>query len=271
MMGKTFDEMHGYQPYRETISHPPDLSGSENISDSVEVLPALTTVSTPSHPLSIQGILVDPIFHGFKPLTRFYLNYCKSKLWTHRFILNWVRSDFNNLFLDAQKLSGEAVLLDFPGQNPYRDLMALIRSSPLILKTILAVSARDFTNFNTQSSACSDWESLSLDTGNALQSPSGYHALTFKQSALTQLQHDLKHASELNRDSMIASISLLVFVELLESGKDAWKVHLEGVKQLLQLNFVTSLRIDGIAQNLSSRIMTNSFFFDACITYVQCY
>jgi hypothetical protein len=170
---------------------------------------------------------------------------------------------------DSQKLSAEVVLIDFPGQNPYRDLMALVGTSPLLLKTIVAVSARDFANFNNNSSSLLDWSALPLESSNKLQSTSRYHALSYKQSALAQLRNDLEKTSGVNHHVLFAAISLLIFIEVLESGKDAWRVHLEGAKQLIQMKEISSQGNELVTHNPSPSPHTNSFFFDACIAYVH--
>ncbi|KAH8598856.1 fungal-specific transcription factor domain-containing protein [Bisporella sp. PMI_857] len=238
MMGKTFEEVK--EDPKKQKSPPSNISVLSNDSNTTTKAIGSTSSSLQSS-FSIQGALVDPIFQDVNHLTRFYLNYY------------------------AHKLSTEAVLIDFPGQNPYKDLMALIGTSPLLLKTILAVSARDFTNFKTYSDSLLAWSSLPSENNSSLQSPSKYHALSFKQSALTQLRNDLQQTPTLDHHVLFACISLFVFIEVLESGKDAWRVHLEGAKQLVQLREKTSQDNHSVIGNVAPNL--NSFFFDSCITF----
>jgi len=120
--------------------------------------------------------------------------------------------------------------------------LALIKNSPLILKTILAVASRHATN--TKFCPTILPHSGQLATNKPLASSESatrslYQALSYKQAALAQLQFDLKYLKDLkdlkaNRyEAIIASISIFVFLELLESGRDTWKIHLDGVKKLV--------------------------------------
>lgn len=59
-------------------------------------------------------------------------------------------------------------------------------------------------------------------------------ALRFKFRAIQGLARSVNAGSP-NRDSTVASVFLLVFLDLLESGCDRWNYHLEGAKTLMAL------------------------------------
>ena len=62
-------------------------------------------------------------------------------------------------------------------------------------------------------------------------------ALRFKTQAITALRERLTrpHPEFVKTDTTIATILLLIFLELLESGLDGWDVHLKGARALVRL------------------------------------
>lgn len=58
-------------------------------------------------------------------------------------------------------------------------------------------------------------------------------ALTFKHQAMEALSYSLRDATLSKQDTTVASIFLLIFLDLLESGSDGWNYHLAGVKNLI--------------------------------------
>ena len=178
----------------------------------------------------------------------------------------------------AQKLCPEAVLHDLPGQNPFRDLISAVGSSPLLLKAMLAAAARHITNFTEYSVTFVDSFTLSgneLDVQSQnLSKSSRYHAYWYKQVALAQLREDLSNppGSKVNKDVIVASISLFIWMDILEAGKNTWRIHLEGMKRLVGLedSTVTAAGEDTpIISNMDysiTNITKHPFFFDICIT-----
>lgn len=47
------------------------------------------------------------------------------------------------------------------------------------------------------------------------------------------LSHSLRDGNRSKQDATLASIFLLIFLDLLESGSDGWNFHLEGAKNLI--------------------------------------
>lgn len=60
------------------------------------------------------------------------------------------------------------------------------------------------------------------------------HSLVYKLSALRQLREALQDPQRQNEDSTIASVLLFVWLDVLESGKDTWRFHMEGLKKLVR-------------------------------------
>lgn len=147
----------------------------------------------------------------------------------------------------------------------------MIGSSPLILNCILATSASHATNYLYPSSFFSETNSpLSVPcSSTGIQSapkPSLYHALSYKQRALTQLRKDIQDPAGLHGDLVIAPIAMLVWIEMLESGKDTWRIHLDGLKKLTQMRDEgIANEIGGSGDGLSPNPLVHSYFFDTCI------
>lgn len=149
--------------------------------------------------------------------------------------------------------------------------MAMIGSSPLTLNCILALSASHATNYLYPSSFLSDTNSpLAVPCSSTgiqpVPKPSLYYALLYKQRALTQLRKDIQGPAGLHGDLVIAPIAMLLWIEMIESGKDTWRIHLNGLKKL------TEMRDEGIANEIggsrdasSPSPLVHSYFFDTCI------
>lgn len=110
-------------------------------------------------------------------------------------------------------------------KNPLRSLISLVPSDPILLKAVLALAAQHKANTGQQT----------------YEAPSGrltdahHHALTFKHDAIHGLSQAVQDVELCRQDSTVASIFLLIFLDLLESGSDRWNVHVEGAKNLIAL------------------------------------
>lgn len=175
--------------------------------------------------------------------------------------------------------------------------MSTIGTSPLLLKSMLAAAARHITNY-TNYSISPSWSSITTETSNQelqqMSPTSKYHAYYYKQIALAQLRKDLESntGSGIENDIIVASISLFIWIDLLEAGKNTWRIHLEGMKRLVGLKesslllpstTSTSTTVSPQSRGYSSSTSTDvsprsegysaatsitahPFFFDTCIT-----
>ncbi|RDW87047.1 Zn(II)2Cys6 transcription factor [Aspergillus mulundensis] len=111
--------------------------------------------------------------------------------------------------------------------NPFRSLIPLALNDSVLLDAVLALAARHRANFE---------QPFSTTSNNALTiSPAAdREALRFKYRAIQGLSTSLG-AGNSYRDTTVASVFLLVFLDLLESGCDRWNYHLEGAKTLMAL------------------------------------
>ncbi|KAK9372179.1 fungal-specific transcription factor domain-containing protein [Lipomyces chichibuensis] len=152
-------------------------------------------------PLSLPLVLEDHSVSMLDRTSRYYLDYYNERIC--------------NLFIvyDSDK-------------NPFRSLISLALSDSILLKAILALAARHHANTGR-----------SFHQSVAATSP-GLHrdALFFKHQAMKGLVHALNDTTLCRQDTTVASIFLLIFLDLLESGSDKWNLHLEGAKTLIALN-----------------------------------
>jgi len=58
-------------------------------------------------------------------------------------------------------------------------------------------------------------------------------ALLFKHQAMEALSRVISAGDTRKNDTTVASIFLLIFLDLLDSGSDGWNFHLEGAKRLI--------------------------------------
>ncbi|KAL2839110.1 fungal-specific transcription factor domain-containing protein [Aspergillus pseudoustus] len=111
--------------------------------------------------------------------------------------------------------------------NPFRNLIPLALSDNVLLDALLGLAARHRANF--------DHPFLINGTQETLASAEPHHeALRFKHRAIQGLTKALQ-GREAYRDTTVATVFLLVFLDLLESGCDQWNYHLEGAKSLMAI------------------------------------
>lgn len=127
-------------------------------------------------------------------------------------------------------------------ENPFRSLIALALEDPILLQSVLALAACH--KANTGRSFHQSEMTTSVETIKAQQD-----ALSFKCRAMKELSGALHEAILHRRDSTVASIFLLIFLDLLESGSDRWNFHLEGAKRLMSAFQVSAQSQNGIGQD----------------------
>src|SRR5690242_4315446 len=149
------------------------------------------------------------------------------------------------LYHFATQLCEDMVVYDMPGQNPIRDLIPATSAYPLLLQIIVANSAFHVFNisrnpmgqsaYQAQQSPClvAYYQAVSR-FGGPLQS-SYQDALTAKTNALSLLAKDVASVTPSNIDLILVTILLFVNYSLVESGKDKWKVHMDGALSLIKL------------------------------------
>lgn len=128
--------------------------------------------------------------------------------------------------LDNERICKLFIVYD-SNKNPFRSLIALAMNDRTLLKAVLALAAQH--KANTGYSDQSEQPSSNLTTSHR-------DALAFKHQAIQGLSQKVQDVTLCRQDTTLASIFLLIFLDLLESGSDRWNVHLEGAKSLISLN-----------------------------------
>ncbi|KAL4805354.1 fungal-specific transcription factor domain-containing protein [Aspergillus unguis] len=111
--------------------------------------------------------------------------------------------------------------------NPFRNLISLALSDKTLLDAALALAARHRANAAQPFSL--NGVNISLIPADADRD-----ALRYKYRAIHGLSRSIG-TRDAYSDATVASVFLLVFLDLLESGCDRWNYHLEGAKSLMAL------------------------------------
>jgi hypothetical protein len=137
----------------------------------------------------------------------------------------------------------------------------MAKESPLLLHLVVANSAIHLVNLFTRKL------SLGPNSDTNQGRPVDYfsinlrsHALSAKSKALSLLNATLEHANSDNWVIALASIILFIDFELISSGKNDWKVHVEGAKRLIACFDVSHVSLD------SSVLQLRDFAISDCIT-----
>ncbi|KAF9692693.1 hypothetical protein EKO04_009161 [Ascochyta lentis] len=183
--------------------------------------PALGAEAEDESAMVLHRPLVDPLVNDLDRHSRYYLYHF------------------------ATQLCEDMVVYDMPGQNPIRDLIPATSAYPLLLHIIVANSAFHVFNisrnpmgqstYQAQQSSClvAYYQAVSR-FGGPLQS-SYRDALTAKTTALSLLAQNVASVTPSNIDLVLVTILLFVNYTLVESGKDKWKVHMDGALSLIKL------------------------------------
>ncbi|MBE3050346.1 hypothetical protein IMZ48_49190 [Candidatus Bathyarchaeota archaeon] len=110
-----------------------------------------------------------------------------------------------------------------------KDLVPLALDDSILRMSLLALAARHLVNTRQESNRVRLVIS-SEDTKAERE------ALGFKHHAIMALSDALRDPAERGRDTTIASVVVLILLDLLESGSSGWHHHLEGAKGLLSLS-----------------------------------
>ncbi|OJD17437.1 hypothetical protein AJ78_02462 [Emergomyces pasteurianus Ep9510] len=210
-------------------------------------------------PLHIPSTLVDPLFQGLDKISRYYLTYYD------------------------RKFCGLMVLFEVPHNNPYRRLLQMVNDSSGVCAAMAAIGACHHLHVLHYSGE-SPFDSFSLknkegsfeDGEQFACSPNPnvrlahQHLLLLKHRALCQLEQSLSNPRTRGDDASIASALLLMVLDMVESGRGAWKLHVEGAKRLLQSRFRPLVKkdADGLSPlSCAAHDSFNMFLAGSCMTF----
>ncbi|WZH43334.1 fungal-specific transcription factor domain-containing protein [Fusarium acuminatum] len=126
-------------------------------------------------------------------------------------------------------------------RNPYLNLLQLTNEHKFLQQIIIAVSAAHMSNMSRP------W--LESDPYKRKEAPKKMlmDALVAKQKGLQMMPEALRNIDTIGADVILATVLFLINSELIESGWQSWRPHLEGAKKLLNMmepyaSFDTKLR-----------------------------
>jgi Fungal specific transcription factor domain len=139
----------------------------------------------------------------------------------------------------------DLVVYNDPTQNPFQDLIPASNKHEILLQLIIAISALHVSNAaqkqliydtmrrlrsrgSTQGAASSSLSSIRWAEPYR-------HALTAKQRALHLFNTALNVFTLADLDVTLAAVLLFIQLELVDSGKDSWKWHINGVSKLIDV------------------------------------
>ncbi|KAJ5794947.1 hypothetical protein N7457_001546 [Penicillium paradoxum] len=154
-----------------------------------------------------QFALQDPSIKALDWSSRFYLDYCG-------FPARLVRLLY--ILYDSES-------------NPFRHLLTYAMNDSTLRYSIIALAARHFANTGRSFDQVDDTPSPRFANANL-------DALYFKKQAIKALSSSLTHPEPSRKDMIMATILLLIFLDLLESGIEGWQCHLHGVEGLVNLS-----------------------------------
>jgi len=212
--------------------------------------------------VTVQPALADPLVSDLDYRSRYYLDHF------------------------ATQLCDVLVVYDTPDQNPIRNLIPAVSAHPLLLHIMVANSAWHVFNISRNPMRQSRYQGeTSADVIPYHQAPSCFgaplksslrDALVAKQQALSLLAQSVAAVNENNIDLILVTILLFVNYALVESGRDKWRVHMDGALRLIQLlgdppylqKPMSRLRLTILSDFLVFYILGSTFSFTAIPTAI---
>jgi hypothetical protein len=167
----------------------------------------------------MQFTLQDSSTLNLDQASKYYIDYCEYS--HHSPKLFELLTDFT----DNERICKLFIVYD-SDKNPFRSLIPLGLKDTVLLKALLAMAARHHANTGQSFHQLDNPSSPRLVNANR-------DALLFKHQAMEALSQSLRDQNLSNQDTTVASVFLLIFLDLLESGSDGWNFHLEGAKKLI--------------------------------------
>ena len=130
----------------------------------------------------------------------------------------------------------DLVLYDVPEHNPFRELIPLTSRHPVLLQIIVANAALHMYNASQKSLILNATSSPLNHRSSAIQQQESFRdALVAKQRALRLLKTALANIASVDVDVTLAVVLLFIEFELIDSGRNGWKHHINGARTIIQI------------------------------------
>lgn len=226
MMGKTFEEQSMTRKGSTSSTHPSRPEEQRTISPiESKKLPVNNLEAEPvprqEPEVTVRTALVDPLYQDLSPNLRYYLYHYVTQI-----------------CMDLVIYDGG------PGHNPFRDLVPATIASPALLHIILAGSAHHVFNISRDPITSSTYQPnkrpclvqyyQSVSRFGGPMKTSYADALLAKQQALSLMAKSVASLTPANADVILATILMFINYDLIESGRDKWRVHVEGARKIIE-------------------------------------
>jgi hypothetical protein len=115
-------------------------------------------------------------------------------------------------------------------ENPLRRVIGAAFDNPLLLYSIIALSTRHRANSRLSFSECGTRRTRTSSTTSTTEE---HIALAFKYKTIKKLSDAINDPGLCALDTTIIGAFLMIFLNVLESGRDHWNIHLKGMKSLI--------------------------------------
>lgn len=124
---------------------------------------------------------------------------------------------------------------DVADGNPFRSLLPLTRTHPLLQYVIVASSAAHMSNLIKAPLRGRNHDQAMVSSIQQASASALRDALIAKQTALRLMHIALQNIDTIGGDVILAAALFFVNVELIESGKSGWRPHLEGAGRIMAM------------------------------------
>ncbi|KAE8366018.1 fungal-specific transcription factor domain-containing protein [Aspergillus caelatus] len=135
----------------------------------------------------------------------------------------------------ATILCEDLVIADVPNENPFRSLIPTFANAAMHISSMSRPSF-DLRNGSVQGSLSDSTPVNTLSLArDSTDSPAGaiLDALSAKHKAIHLLKAALENLPSTDVDLIVTVILLFINLELIDSGKNAWRAHVEGAMTLI--------------------------------------
>jgi hypothetical protein len=195
---------------------------------------------------------VTPLFYPLHYKTHYF------QAWINPLDTTWIIASIRRFqkklsILTAQS-DNKRICCDFvvydSSKNPLRNLISVALEDSVLRNAIMALAARHLANQGQSFHQAKITMSSEATKFN-------HDALSFKHKVIDRLSNAFGSSKQCYKESIVASIFLLILLDLLESGSDEWQFHLKGAKSLITSSFHQSAleKATGAAQQQPTQMI----------------
>lgn len=130
------------------------------------------------------------------------------------------------------------MLYDFESANLFKQSIRFISSCPALCHAVVSVAALHLT-LRIASAQCNEGtmaykpNQYAVQVSQSYQIPAYHDALYHKQRTLSFLRSEAYAGYSCNPDGVVASMIMSIWFELMDWGRDTWRYHLRGLREVM--------------------------------------